>query len=114
MERYTSKTIITDSVVEPPKNLEVSLSFTVNVGTEEINIKDELLTNFNVSKARATSIFLDSSYIAKRVTFETYHFDGLRIGNYISIDGSVYVVESIIDTIAGAKISSKITAQRWE
>jgi uncharacterized Zn finger protein len=116
MQRYTSKTIVEDEVIQHvvPVNEEVSLTFEINRGTETVNVDDKLLTNFEVAEARATSMFLDSSYIKKRVEMETYHLDNLHLGDIIEVDSVLYKVVSIEDNISGAKASMTIVADRWD
>ena len=114
MQRYTSTTAEVDSVVKKPTNLEISASFRIDIGTEHIDVKDELLTNYAVAEKRAISIFLDSSYTRKRLSFETYHIDGLLVGMFIEVDTIVYVIEQITDSINGVKAKMKIVCERWE
>jgi len=117
MKRFTSKTsetVYEDGVVKHPTNLEISATFIINIGTEKVYIEDELLTNYAVAEKRAISIFLDSSYTRKRLSFETYHIDGLLVGMFIEVDAVVYVIEQITDSIAGVKAKMKIVCERWE
>ena len=113
MELHTSETITDTS--NTSTNNELSLSFDIdNGGTETVYVEDKLLTNYEVAKARAESIFLDEGYINKRVTFSTYHIDNLHIGDTIQLDDLLFKVIGIRDVIKGAKVSMEITAERAE
>lgn len=111
MELHTSETITDTSNTNT--NNELSLSFEIdNGGTETSYVEDKLLTNYEVAKARAESIFLDEGYTTKRATFSTYHIDNLHIGDTIQLDGLLFKVISITEKIKGAVVSMDITAER--
>ena len=112
MELHTSETISDTS--NTSTNNELSLSFDIdNGGTETVYVEDKLLTNYDIAKARAESVFLDEGYINNRVTISTYHIDNLHIGDPIQIDGLLFKVISAKDVIKGAKVSMEITAERF-
>lgn len=114
MNKYTSTEITEDTVTPHPINEEITLSFDIAKGTETVSIQEPLITNFAVAEERARSVFLDSSYTTKRLTFETYHIDGLALGNIIEIDATLFIIQSITDTIVKSKASMRITCERWE
>ncbi len=114
MERHTSETIVEDGINTRITNNELAVSFTNSKGSETVNITNTLLTNFEVCGAKADAVFLDDTYVTKRIVIETYHMDGVFVGDIISVDGIIYKVELINEAILGAKVSMKITAQRWE
>lgn len=114
VNKYSSTTVSEDSVTVHPTNEEISLSFDIARGSSTVSINEPLLTNYEVAEARATSIFLDSSYTTKRVVVETYHIDRLNLGDTIEIDSILYIIQSISDKIIGAKASMILTCERWE
>jgi hypothetical protein len=112
MELHTSETISDTS--NASTNNELSLSFDIaNGGTETLYVEDKLITNYEVAKARAESLFLDEGYINKRVSFSTYHIDNLHIGDAIQLDNLLFKVISIKEVIKGAKVSMDIVAERF-
>lgn len=112
MELHTSETISDTS--NTSTNNELSLSFEIdNGGTETSYVEDKLLTNYEVAKARAESIFLDEGHINKRISFSTYHIDNLNIGDIFKVDGLLYKTISINEKIQGARVSMDIIGERF-
>lgn len=94
-------------------NKEVEVTFEMGRGTETITIRDELLTSYDVAKARAESIFLEQSYITQMVTIRTFHIDGIELGDTATVDGIKYKIVSITETMEWAKIPMTISMKRW-
>lgn len=83
-------------------------------GTESIEVTDEALTSIEACDERAESVFLDQSYIQSIVTLSTYHRDGLKIGDVVSLDNILYKIESIDESCQGAKAEITINMKRWD
>jgi len=112
MTKYTSESITNDTGINT--NLELSVSFEIDTGSETVFVDEKLLTNYTVAEARAKAIFLDSGYISKRIAISTYHLDNINIGDLISVDSALYKIISLTDKVVGAKCSLDIIAERWD
>ena len=106
--------IYSTTVVDINGNKQLECSFTISRGSETIVILDEMLTNLTVAQARAESIFLDQSYVSKKISLSTYHIDAVYIGDIISVNSVLYKIIDIVDVIVGAKATINIVGERWQ
>lgn len=96
-------------------NNQVKISFSLNENPlKNMNITDNLLTNENVARARATAELLKNGHIAKRITFKTYHISKINIANIVLIDNIKYIIIGIKESLKGVKATIQITAERYE
>lgn len=110
MAKYHS-VVIPDTATNT--NNQIEASFEMARGTEEITINDELITDYEVAKARAEAIFLEQSYHQEQLFIETFHIDEVNIGDVCSVGGVLYKIERIVDIIEGAKVKFSVTLIRW-
>lgn len=110
MAKYHS-VVIPDTATNT--NNQIEASFEMARGTEEITINDELITDYEVAKVRAESIFLEQSYHIEQLHIETFHIDEINIGDICSVGAVLYKIERITDKIEGAKVKMAITMKRW-
>lgn len=110
MSKYYSTTapVGTDNL-----NKEIEATFEMPRGTETVTINDELITNYEVAKDRAESIFLDQSYITQNMTIQTFHIDDVNLGDTAQVDGILYKVVGVSEEIKDAKVKMTITMKRW-
>ena len=107
--KYTSTTIM-----ESGGNGQFEGSFSIDTGSETINIADELLTTYEVAKSRAESIFLEQGFNTKVVSIEIAHVNNMEIGDAVELDSTLYVIDSMEYYIDGVKTKVKISSKRWE
>ena len=112
MTKYTSENITNTTGINT--NLEVSLSFEIDSGSETVFVDDKLITNFTVAEARAKSILLEGGYVTKRIAISTYHIDYINVGDLISVDAILYKVINLRDNIKDGKVKMYIVAERWD
>jgi len=110
MEKYTSTNIDLDN-----SNLQLTIGFSIGDGTGETAKVDEpLLTSDEAAEARAISIFLDTAYLRKKVSFTIYHIDGITLGDIISIRGVLYVIDGLKRSVKQGKLKIVVSAERYE
>jgi len=83
-------------------------------GSEQVIIKDTMISSSDVAVARAKAEFIKGGYVEKRVTINSIHISSVKQNDIISFKGNNWIVKEISFDFKTPKLIQTIKGVRYE